>query len=185
MAFIAFFNAGRACARHPRIPITREVGYFIPSNHGRRPTSDCVQSRAADRCNVAIQTNNCPRPPSGGTYSLLSSSDRGGGQQPAAYPRATGPARAGAGLRVMVRERCGAGCVRMRSWGRRRSAHCPGRAGPYRACRAGGGIGGLAATIVPGRIPARRLACTGRAFRCGRGYHLRQGISRSYSVRRQ
>src|SRR5207244_11196976 len=57
MAFIAFFNAGvRALdIRDPYHPT--EVGYFIPSITAATDKR-CVTLEGADRCQVAIQTNN-------------------------------------------------------------------------------------------------------------------------------
>ena len=57
MAFIAFFNAGvRALdIRDPYHP--KEVGYFIPSIT-EKTDKRCVKVLGADRCKVAIQTNN-------------------------------------------------------------------------------------------------------------------------------
>jgi hypothetical protein len=57
MAFIAFFNAGvRALdVRDPYHP--KEVGYFIPSITAATDKR-CVPVDGAQRCKVAIQTNN-------------------------------------------------------------------------------------------------------------------------------
>jgi len=67
MAFIAFFNAGvRALdIRDPYHP--KEVGYFIPSIT-EKTDKRCVKVLGADRCKVAIQTNNVETDPRGYIY---------------------------------------------------------------------------------------------------------------------
>jgi len=91
LVFIAYFNAGVRAVdiRDPFNP--REVGFYIPATTATTATR-CVKVGGADRCKVAIQTNNVEVDDRGFIY-LADRADTG-----LAIVELTGAARANAGL---------------------------------------------------------------------------------------